>query len=183
MKLKYFDIAANAPKIPAADNDNIYPLYLSSRIGFWTKCFMDKPNSSEFKEIRCKTKKEQQILNAFFNSTTFYYYWVAKSDCWHVSEKDYCKIYFDIKKLNEENCKDIIELSKKLIKDLEKNKVYIGSKQVEYEYKHKYSKGIIDKIDQGFAKLFDFTEDELDFIKSYTLKYRMNNAGEKNESN
>ena len=26
MKLKYFDIAANAPKIPAADNDNIYPL-------------------------------------------------------------------------------------------------------------------------------------------------------------
>ena len=26
MKLKYFDIAANAPKIPAVDDDNIYPL-------------------------------------------------------------------------------------------------------------------------------------------------------------
>ena len=26
MKLKYFDIAANAPKIPAVDDENIYPL-------------------------------------------------------------------------------------------------------------------------------------------------------------
>lgn len=158
-----------------------YPLYLSTRIGFWTKCFIDKPTSSEFKEIRCNNEIDQHIINAFLNSTTFYYYWVMKSDCWHVSEKDYRKIYFNIKVFEKDTIDKIVDLSKQLIRDLEKNKVYIGSKQVDYEYKHKLSKTIIDEIDKEFAKLFGFSKDELDFIISYTVKYRMNNAGDKND--
>ena len=61
--------------------------------------------------------------------------------------------------------------------DLEKNKKYIGSKQTEYEYKHKYSKIIIDQIDDVLAPLFDFNEEELEYIKHYTEKYRLNKLG------
>ena len=50
----------------------------------------------------------------------------------------------------------INEQCKKLEKDLEKNKKYIGSKQVEYEYKHKYSKSIIDDIDRIIGKIYNF---------------------------
>jgi hypothetical protein len=54
----------------------------------------------------------------------------------------------------------------------------------EYTYKNKgtvrfaqffpkQSKNIIDKIDQLLAKHYNFTEEELDFIINYDIKYRM----------
>lgn len=41
------------------------------------------------------------------------------------------------------------------------------------EYYPKYSKPIIDKIDELLAKHYGFTEEELDFIINYDIKYRM----------
>ena len=57
---------------------------------------------------------------------------------------------------------------------MEKNKKYIGSKQTEYEYKHKFSKDIIDKIDDELACVFGLDKNELEYIKRYTEKYRLN---------
>ena len=37
----------------------------------------------------------------------------------------------------------------------------------------KYSKTIIDEIDNILAKHYGFTEEELDFIINYDIKYRM----------
>ena len=37
----------------------------------------------------------------------------------------------------------------------------------------KLSKPIIDKIDKVFAKHYAFTDEELDFIINYDIKYRM----------
>ena len=169
-------IEKNNCKITSIIGSGDYSVYLSSRIGFWTKCFITKPNSSEFREIRCNTETQQHLLNAFFNSSTFYYYWIVKSDCWHVSEKDYKDVGFDIDLLSEDEKNDLVNLSKLLLQDLEKNKKYIGSKQVEYEYKHKYSKEIIDKIDDKISKLFGFSLEETEYIKNYTIEYRMNDA-------
>lgn len=42
-----------------------------------------------------------------------------------------------------------------------------------YEYKISKSKLIIDKIDILLAKYYGFTEEELDFIINYDIKYRM----------
>lgn len=151
-----------------------YPVYLSSRIGFWTKAFLDKPTSSEFKTLYTTSHINAIILNAFFNSSTFYYNWVIHSDCWHVNKSDYEPIYFDVAKLDEKHIQELIALHDRLMEDLEKNKKYIGSKQVAYEYKHKKSKDIIDKIDDIFAILFGFNDGERDYIKNYTLEYRLN---------
>ena len=44
-----------------------------------------------------------------------------------------------------------------------------------------FSKPIIDEIDELLAKHYGFTEEELDFIINYDIKYRMGdelNAGE-----
>ena len=41
------------------------------------------------------------------------------------------------------------------------------------EYYPKRSKSIIDEIDKVLAKHYDFTEEELDFIINYDIKYRM----------
>jgi len=37
----------------------------------------------------------------------------------------------------------------------------------------KYSKHIIDRIDRELAKHYGFTDEELDFIINYDIKYRM----------
>ncbi len=51
---------------------------------------------------------------------------------------------------------------------------YKGSGIVEYdEFNVKYSKPIIDEIDYMLARHYGFTEEELDFILNYDIKYRM----------
>ena len=72
----------------------------------------------------------------------------------------------------------LMELSDELSKDLEKNKVRINTKQTEFEYKHKYSKKIIDKIDDIICSISGLDQLETKFIKNYTLKYRLNKIEE-----
>lgn len=64
-----------------------------------------------------------------------------------------------------------IELEQKL----EKTKEHIGSKQVQFEYKHKKCKEVIDKIDKLLANIYHLTNEEHNFVISYKDKYRLNN--------
>lgn len=171
-------------KLPKIFNqkDGEYKLYLSTRLGLWSKCFMHEIETNEIKQINCESQTQQRILNCFFNSSTFYYLWILLSDCWHVTLLDVDNIKFDYLKLNNEEIKKLEKLSIKLEKDLEKNKKYIGSKQVEYEYKHKYSKSIIDDIDRIIGKIYNFTDEEIEYIINYAYKYRMNDLAEEVES-
>lgn len=49
------------------------------------------------------------------------------------------------------------------------------------EYYPKLSKPIIDEIDKLLAKHYGFTEEELDFIINYDIKYRMGDELNKDE--
>ena len=65
------------------------------------------------------------------------------------------------------------------VKDLKRNaentvRVYKGKKSVDcLSFKVKKSKSIIDEIDRALAKHYGFTDEELDFIINYDIKYRM----------
>ena len=48
-----------------------------------------------------------------------------------------------------------------------------GDKGLELEVTCRLSKPIIDEIDKVLAKHYGFTEEELDFIINYDIKYRM----------
>ena len=51
---------------------------------------------------------------------------------------------------------------------------YRTTGRVEYdEFYMKMSKPIIDEIDRVLAKHYGFTDEELDFIINYDIKYRM----------
>ena len=69
--------------------------------------------------------------------------------------------------------------AKILEEDLDKNKTLLvtnkkdGDTNVSYAYNKKLSKCIIDKIDIALAQHYSFTEEELDFIINYDIKYRM----------
>lgn len=153
-------------------------IYLSTRLGLWSKSFINKPNTNELKEINCNDLNQRQIINAFFNSSTFYFLWILLSDCWHITSNDIFNIKFDYSLLSDSDKLKLSNLSVKLEKDLERNKKYIGSKQVEYEYKHKFSKKIIDEIDKIIGKVYNLTEEEINYIINFAYKYRMNDTAE-----
>lgn len=76
--------------------------------------------------------------------------------------------------------KKLRRLGDKLMKSFEKNKSestqFITSKNkvtVFETFNPALSKPIIDEIDRELAKHYGFTEEELDFIINYDIKYRM----------
>lgn len=70
-------------------------------------------------------------------------------------------------------------IAKELDQDLRKNahaevRHYKDQGDIDcYTVEMRESKPIIDKIDRALAKHYGFTEEELDFIINYDIKYRM----------
>lgn len=76
--------------------------------------------------------------------------------------------------------KELEELGRNLMISYEANKVlnkqFIKTRQFESVFESfnpQLSKDIIDKIDAVLARHYGFTEEELDFIINYDIKYRM----------
>ena len=76
------------------------------------------------------------------------------------------------------------ELTNQLMADYKKNAVrketeYQATGKVIYdEFYPRYSKPILDDIDRVLAKHYGFTDEELDFIINYDIKYRMGKDAE-----
>ena len=167
--------------ISIANKEGKYPLYVSSRIGFWAKAFFEKPKSKEITVLNFDSDEKRRVVYCFIDSSLFYFLWILISDCWHVTQTDLRNIRFNYNNLTKTQINRLIKISRELSEDLEKNKVRINSKQTDYEYKHKFSKKIIDKIDDILCLNIGLDHNETKFIKNYTLKYRMNNVIESEE--
>ncbi|WP_432291633.1 Eco57I restriction-modification methylase domain-containing protein [Clostridium baratii] len=154
-------------------------VFLGTRLTFWVKSFINQKRSNEFKELYFNSEDEALVFNAIINSSLYYFWWETVSDCWHLTNKELELFKFDYDTLNQEQKETLHRLSDKLEISLEANKKYIGSKQTEYEYKHKLSKIIIDEIDKVLAQYYELTEEEYKYVIDYNLSYRMNDELEK----
>lgn len=151
-----------------------YNAYLNTRMTFWMKCFKNEKLSSEFKKYNFISNENAWIFMAIMNSSLYYFFWECISDVWHITSKDLSFFKFNIDRLTINEREQLINLAQELEKDLELKKIYIGSKQTEYEYKHKKSKMIIDEIDKVLKTHYNLTEEEYLYIIDYNLRYRMN---------
>ena len=91
--------------------------------------------------------------------------------------------------LNYDSENDVGTFAASLENDLDSNKSISivnksdGGTNTSYAYQKKLSKPIIDEIDKVLAKHYGFTDEELDFIINYDIKYRMGDElGEENNS-
>ena len=129
------------------------------------------------KRIGLFSEIDNSIIGALLSSSLFYWNYIAYTDCRNLQ-----KSFIDTFKIPASIVEDkqlIIE-GKKLFKDYEKKKYTksthyktTGNDVVYDEYYPKKSKPIIDEIDKVLAKHYGFTEEELDFIINYDIKYRM----------
>lgn len=146
-------------------------VYLNMRGCFWMKAFTFNPGSKEYKAIGC-TSEMQPYLLCILNSSIYFLFWTIISDCWHVTKKELS--LFIIPTI--ENTERFVSLAEALQSKLEQTKKYIGSKQTNYEYKHRECKKEIDDIDDALQSVFQLSDIELHFIKNYKINYRMSNG-------
>ena len=151
--------------------------YLNMRMMLWTKCFINPKQSKEYKLFNFPSDNIRNIFVSVFNSSLHFLIWEAISDCWHITNQELQFFKID---LNSEKLFPLVSMANQLENDLENKKRFVGSVQTEYEYLHKKSKPIIDEIDKVLAKHYGFTEEELDYIINYDIKYRMGNELDEN---
>ena len=160
-----------------------YPLYYRNMGNFfWKLAFKEKPlyrrngleqNSSTVSLIFFENEKMRDYFICFYNSSLHFLIWNTTSDCYHfsISEGKYLNKnynYFDWLRLSDELCNSYnsngyIQLENK----------QNGETKEYYRFFPQKSKSIIDEIDLVLASHYGFTEEELDFIINYDIKYRM----------
>ena len=140
-----------------------------------------------FKSTTCNTTTTEKILKvtsgskkmivAILSSSLFYWFWRVSSNCRHLTNREIesfpltDNIEFNLVRLNSlcDIYEESLERNKKRTITQNKNTGEI----IQDFYFCKLSKHIIDEIDKTLAECYNFTEEELDFIINYDIKYRM----------
>lgn len=157
----------NRTNISSFTEESEHCIYLNMRACFWVKAFTFNPGSKEYKKFSF-SKDYKNFVMCVLNSSLFWFFWVVVSDCWHITTKDLNGFFIPT---ITEFC-NYDKLANELQNKLEETKKYIGSKQTEYEYKHRLCKNVIDKIDDEISSIYDLTTEELEYVKNFALKYR-----------
>jgi hypothetical protein len=141
---------------------------------YWVFPFKFSPYLTPLKSFKELSVDRKYIKKLFcsYNSSAHYFYYSGVSDCWHFGSWHLNKFPIDFTSLSNE----IGLLASELEKSFKSNRITRYDKRAGgdiYEYKISRSKPIIDQIDTILAQHYGFTEEELDFIINYDIKYRM----------
>jgi len=117
------------------------------------------------------------------NSSLFYWFYSAFSDCEHINDA----LIRDFRIPSESNPSDWIALESRMAESQKRHarRKTILTKQghkIEYdEMDAPKSKSILDEIDTVLAWHYAFTEEQLDFILNYDIKYRLGRGADNEE--
>lgn len=132
---------------------------------------------TELKEL-VFDEKYQDIILAVYHSSLFYWFTYSFSDCRNINKPEVEDFQINLDTCKQNYSRLLGSLSLKLSKDLQANSQFLeynyssGWRRFQAFYPRK-SKPIIDEIDKVLARHYGFTEEELDFIINYDIKYRM----------
>ncbi|MBM3713246.1 MAG: hypothetical protein FJW56_07410, partial [Actinobacteria bacterium] len=159
-------------------------IYYQEATNYWMKAICRIPFYKKNNNVtvpahgRCLflgNSKINSAIMALLNSSLFYTWYIGYSDGFHLS--DNLVRNFPISDAIISNT-ELVKLSKDLEKNIKKNSVMTTrntkTDNIEIEsLKMVSSKNILNEIDIILAKHYGFTEEELDFIINYDIKYRM----------
>ena len=134
---------------------------------------------SELKSLHYDDEHSRDALLSVLNSSTFYWWLTVHSDCRNLNRREVSWILFDLSRAHESTIRQLCTLSQQLMADLrDRSKMMkmryerLGEMTIQCIYP-KFSKGIIDEIDRVLARHYGFSDEELEFIINYDIKYRM----------
>ena len=168
-----------------------YPLYYRNMGNFfWKLAFKEKPiyrkngidqESSTVSLVFYETKNIRDYFVCFYNSSLFFLIWNTLSDCYHFSIIDGKYLNKNYDDYEWGKLSDVLSESYKQNGYIQTEWKQNGEKKEYFRYFPQKSKPIIDEIDKILAKHYGFTEEELDFIINYDIKYRMGDELNENE--
>ena len=135
--------------------------------------------STQLKPLKFKLKEQAFAASGVICSSLFFIWWLMVSDCYHLNKREVMSFPIDLSDMYLVN--KLVPIAKRLNDDMlakSRRRVYFykTSGRVEYdEFYLKLSKSIIDEIDRVLAQHYSLTDEELDFIINYDIKYRMGN--------
>lgn len=167
-----------------------YKLYYFRAVQYWFKILDREPifeedgvhkTTGEMKPLYFNTEDKCKATIAILSSSLFFLHYIIWSSCQVVNRRDF-NFFIDFNSLEDNNLEHLVRLSEALQQDYQQNSHVIKrnyskkGRNFTMEKQHffiKYSKPIIDEIDKVLARHYGFTEEELDFIINYDIKYRM----------
>jgi hypothetical protein len=169
-------------------------IYYSRKVGYFLQVLDFEPRvidgdgnrrpPSEFKELRFSNDDHAKLALCCLNSSLFNWFTTVFSDCRHVNKREVDAFPIDLNALSESTRnKPLIKLGCTLMADL---KCHSTNRTMRFKHDTltvqciypKNSKSIIDEIDTLLAKHYGFTDEELDFIINYDIKYRLGRDAE-----
>jgi len=172
------------------------PVYYHNAPVYWGKVFNFVPmfkignqspiQSSHLKTLYFDTVDFANIVICILNSSLFYWFNWQYSNCRDLAVHNIEIFNFSLSEPNHTYYDSVKRLCDSLMKDYRDNSVVYRrvSNGILTQFDSFYpakSKDILDEIDKLLASHYGFTEEELDFIINYDIKYRMGDELDNNE--
>ena len=150
------------------------------------KCFRGGELSSSSRETHLYLASPQDAATAFciLNSSLFFFRYQQLTNCRDLNPSDIRAFPVPKNALKH----DFSDLARQLSADLEANSGWVirnqsqtGAIRLQF-FRPRLSKPIIDQIDRVLAQHYGFSDEELDFIINYDIKYRMGKDAEEVEA-
>ena len=165
-------------------------LYYFRAVQYWFKILDREPVfeedgihkvTGEMKPLKFESISKRNAAISILSSNLFFLNYIIWSSCQVVNSRDF-NISINMEDMSKKELEELAILGESLQDDYQrhshvkernyskKGRVFTMKKQ---HFFIKYSKPIIDEIDKVLASHYGFTEEELDFIINYDIKYRM----------
>jgi len=150
---------------------------------YWIRVLPFEPNkgmksnrSNHYHRISAATEDDTFAMAALLSSGTFYFFFKTISNCRDLGTKELDE--FPIGSMGHDVKAALSSHGRALEKRVREtakrcSRVYPSGTVSYYEYYPAEAKDIIDKVDCTLARHYGFTDEELDFIINYDIKYRM----------
>ena len=151
---------------------NFVPLFVDTK--------GNRSRSQDYKNFHFE-EEHRDYITALLNSTVFYWFWRTHCDGFHCGYNDVYSMPY-----KEMTCAESRQSLKRVLAELmlhfqynsEERSIRTHAGNIRYqEFYPARSKRLVDKIDGVLAEHYGFTDEELDFIINYDIKYRMGREG------
>ncbi len=127
---------------------------------------------SELKEVHFDDALIRDGTLGVLNSSLFSWLVQVFSDCRNLNHREVSAVRFDLS--DTEHLSIIAGIAKELMGDIDANSKFKTRLDLKIQQTFpRQSKKLIDKLDAVLAKHYGFTDEELDYIVNYDIKYRM----------
>lgn len=141
-------------------------------------------SSTGEKNIQFSKVYSNKVFTAMLNSSIFFMFFTSFSDARNLTRNTILSFPFSYHDLSDLQKHNLIQLCDELMESYISNSQlktcnYTSTGKITYrEYYPRKSKEIIDKIDAVLSDYYGFSEQELDYIRNFEVRFRLGKEGE-----